>query len=136
MFCPFLCYYYTNMIIIFILILSLLVLHIFGMQGLYYSTIFYDKILHLIGGLTAGLISIKLCRRIGVKNSKIKTVLFVLMIGILWEAFEFAWDRLLVEGYGLPVMQLGLIDTLGDLFFDLFGVLSLLIIQKMIANKI
>ncbi|NMB48232.1 hypothetical protein GYA13_02175 [Candidatus Kuenenbacteria bacterium] len=124
------------MIIIFILILSLLVLHIFGMQGLYYSTIFYDKILHLIGGLTAGLISIKLCRRIGVKNSKIKTVLFVLMIGILWEAFEFAWDRLLVEGYGLPVMQLGLIDTLGDLFFDLFGVLSLLIIQKMIANKI
>lgn len=116
--------------------MSLLVLHIFGMQGLYYSTIFYDKILHLIGGLTAGLISIKLCRRIGVKNSKIKTVLFVLMIGILWEAFEFAWDRLLVEGYGLPVMQLGLIDTLGDLFFDLFGVLSLLIIQKMIANKI
>ena len=115
---------------IFILIFTLFVLHIFGTQGLYYSTFFYDKILHLIGGLTAGLIGIEFFKKVKIKSNSVVIILFTVAVGIGWELFEFTWDMVLVKHYGLPVMRLGLADTIGDLVFDLLGALLLILIIR------
>lgn len=115
--------------VILILIFILFILHIFGMQDLYYSTIFYDKILHLIGGLTAGLIGIEFFKKFKIQYTKVCIIFFVFTVGMLWEVFEFIWDRVLVKNYNFPVMQLGLLDTLGDLLFDFLGCLFLLLLM-------
>lgn len=121
--------------LILVLIFILFVLHIFGMQGLYYSTIFYDKILHLIGGLTVGLIGIEFFKKFKIQYTRVRIIFFVFTAGILWEVFEFIWDSVLVKNYNFPVMQLGLLDTLGDLLFDFLGCLLLLLLLMILQRK-
>ena len=122
------------MLLLFFLI-SLLVLHIIGMQGLYYSLNFYDKILHFIGGITAGLISIEIFRKNNIKYSGTYLLMSVFIIGIGWELFEFFWDLFLVQKYNLPRMQFGAVDTLFDLVFDLVGCLVLIVFLNLKKRK-
>ena len=43
------------------------------------------------------------------------------LIGIGWEFFEFSYDMIAKPNTISAIAQLGVRDTMGDLFFDLFG---------------
>ncbi|MFD1158114.1 hypothetical protein [Roseovarius aestuarii] len=42
---------------------------------------------------------------------------FAVMIGVIWEVFEFSMDQL----FGLNMQKSGLVDTMGDLIVDMIG---------------
>ncbi len=42
---------------------------------------------------------------------------FAVMIGVVWEVFEFSMDQL----FGLNMQKSGLVDTMGDLIVDMIG---------------
>jgi len=45
----------------------------------------------------------------------------VMLVGVMWEWFEFGFDYIFVPEHAEWRAQLGLIDTMGDLFTDLVG---------------
>ena len=52
----------------------------------------------------------------------------VALVGTFWEFGEFFYDLAVTNyGIGLGTVQFGLRDTLGDLFFNLFGALTIAI---------
>jgi len=46
---------------------------------------------------------------------------FVILVGVLWEFFEFLFDVFIASKGYLAVAQQGTADTMADLFFDLLG---------------
>lgn len=57
---------------------------------------------------------------------------WVSLVGIGWEFFEFSHDYVIAKyALDLRILQFGLIDTLGDLLFDLLGGLALAIFVKL-----
>ena len=59
---------------------------------------------------------------------------FTSLIGVFWEFFEYFFDKIIApQSEEIELAQLGLADTLSDLFFDLFGGLLSTIIFR---NKI
>jgi len=57
---------------------------------------------------------------------------WVTLIGVGWEFFEYLYDLSIVKyGLELKVLQFGLVDTLGDLLFDMLGGAFLAIFVKL-----
>ena len=53
---------------------------------------------------------------------------FVALIGIAWEWYEYIFDVIAIEmSAGLQPAQMGLGDTMADLFLDLLGALTVFI---------
>lgn len=103
-----------------------LILHLFGWYKFYYTTIWYDKLLHFLAGISIVLIIwwlvniLEKARRINKKSffSRIFiSLLFLLVIAVLWEVFEFGIDKV----FDLPSLQLGFRDTFWDLTSDILG---------------
>ena len=99
----------------------------------WYSAIWYlDMFMHFLGGFWIGLlffylfplkenISCKLC---------LKTLFFVLLIGVGWEVFELLINDVIAQN------SFDLLDTVSDLFFDLSGGLcAILYIWKKLQKK-
>lgn len=94
----------------------------------YFYFWWYDVIMHALGGLAMGFLACTLWSWLNVQGANIwkayaAQLIFVLgfvaIIGIGWE-----WTEGLVDVVALPDMgmtQLGLADTMLDLYFDLFG---------------
>ncbi len=91
-----------------------------------YITWWWDMIMHFSGGLWQGLFfvwffSIKdlpfLKPSLDLYDKKLgyKLIFYVLLIGLLWEIFEFYANNY-IGSYPFDI-----IDTSSDLFFDLFG---------------
>ena len=62
---------------------------------------------------------------------------FTALVGVLWEFFEFSFDQFIAVKINVDIAQLGLEDTLSDLFFDLLGglVVALVLIKKRKKQK-
>ncbi len=120
-----------------IFIIFIILLHILGLEGLYYHLTYYDKFLHLLGGIAVGLIGIKFLKYIHFIYSPFKLIIFSLAMGLLWELHEYLWDLFLRPKFNLPLLQLGKWDTLTDLLCDLVGTLLVvsLIVIKTSKNK-
>lgn len=58
-------------------------------------------------------------------------------LGVLFEFAEFAYDRIAIDYFSLAhrYTQLGLADTMGDLFFDMLGGLTLAIFMRLRYDK-
>ncbi len=88
--------------------------------GLYSIIWWYDMPLHFFGGLFTGLLVINflLNYKKFVFYSTLKTLfavlLFVLIIGLLWEGYEIFFETLIDRRHIF-------IDSLSDIFFDLAG---------------
>ncbi|MBP6060584.1 MAG: hypothetical protein KA515_01090 [Candidatus Pacebacteria bacterium] len=106
--------------------LSYLVVGIFVLNFLankfywYYAIWYFDVLMHFSGGFWLGLVFGWFMLKIGkvfVLNFDLiwRVALWVLFIGILWELFEFYFINHVAQN------PFDLIDTLSDLFFDLFG---------------
>lgn len=94
-------------------------------QQFYYDVWWWDLMLHSGSAFAFGLLGlIVLMISLEKKVIEAKPILlslfafsFALMVGVLWEIFEFAGDQL----FGLDMQKDGLIDTMWDLIVDTIG---------------
>lgn len=87
--------------------------------SLYWRIPWFDMPMHFLGGLWIGLTSLWLCSSCdSAKSLKIFTVSFlaVIIVGVLWEVFEFSIDTFLVVS-----SQNNTLDTISDMMFDILG---------------
>lgn len=97
----------------------LLVSHLFGMDGLYYTYDWYDTPMHMIGGLALGLLVYQISHSVKhVTHISWRKIIFaIILIGLAWEVFE--------AFFGIAGAPLGTrayyIDTVKDLVNDTFG---------------
>ena len=101
-----------------------LILHFFGWWRYYYTLKGYDEIMHFLAGAGVVLVVWWFLETKTIKISKQLVILIVLFfISICWEVFEYFVDQTL----GLPPLQLGWIDTLGDFLANFAGAIVVLI---------
>lgn len=99
-------------------------LHILGWMKFYYSTIWYDKLLHFCAGFSVILIIfwltnlLKQTYKLDLFYKILVSFVFLIFISISWEFFEFFIDKTFSW---LPSLQLGIWDTASDLIADLIG---------------
>lgn len=97
----------------------------------YFYFWWYDVFMHMLGGIAVGFLGFSLWDflREGKRAFSLKEVflsfVFVLgvvaLVGIGWEWAEGIIDVFLLPSMGLSDAQLGLADTMFDLYFDLVG---------------
>jgi len=99
------------------LIIAIFLLNYLANYFYWYSSIpYFDMLMHFLGGFWLVLIYVYLfdSKQASILTL-IKIVLWVLIIGVLWEFFELYFVNYVAENpFDLP-------DTISDLFFDLFG---------------
>lgn len=131
---------------IFILLFLILLLHVVAMVNFWYWSVWwFDIIMHFLGGFWVALLFFNLnskfnflpdnllTNNLTINNLTILVLAlgFVALIAVCWEFFEFLYDVFISsKGYS-GVAQLGVADTIGDLFFGLLGGLIASIIIRM-----
>lgn len=105
-------------------------LHYCGVIFDLYNTIFwFDTPMHLTGGIFVGTLFVYIFR---IRNNLLKTesvfafiilgMGFTILIGVLWEFYEFFADVVVIKRYALLDAPGGIrFDTLKDLFNDIVG---------------
>ncbi|MEX2436600.1 MAG: hypothetical protein WD471_00370, partial [Candidatus Paceibacterota bacterium] len=104
------------------------------LMGLFESILWYDKLLHFIGGMWIGLIIIWVYKKYKEKipfyqEFKIKPlkmlVILILVVGIGWEVFEFALVQYSLYAHGVaPNLQPSRLDILGDIITNTLGTIT------------
>ena len=112
------------------LFLLIFVLHVLALIfGWYWNFPNFDNVHHFLGGAwIASLFFYLRAKRPHIFDTRrnfwvalVVVLSFVSLAGVAWEFFEFSFDTFLGEPQGLPKAQLGVTDTMADLFFDLLG---------------
>ena len=113
---------------ILIVVLGTLValLHSYALQHfLYWHLWWLDIVMHFLGGLFVALIGLWIVRRfnlyerIGSRNLLIvDVVLFVFIISVLWESFEFVFEVTLLDGAQYAI------DTVIDFLMGIIGAIA------------
>ena len=115
------------------LLLVLVTLNFFAFQNFWYwRWPWFDQPMHFVGGLVLGLAAIQLflylfrrrAREISGWDIALVAVASALLVGGLWEWFEFTADRQLVARVELKTLNMvydGWAGSLKDLIFDLAG---------------
>lgn len=110
-----------------LLMFFILALHYIGVRLYWdYTTQWFDMVLHFLGGFWEGMLfiwffSIKnlplVKPSLDINDPKLvfKVIFYVLLIGVLWELFEFYANNY------IGIYPFDIIDTSSDIFFDLFG---------------
>lgn len=86
----------------------------------YYSIWWSDMLMHFLGGFWLGLVCIWLLSFVKIPVEIdyyliFKVFLWVLIVGVLWEVFEFYFINYIAQN------QFNILDTISDIFFDLSG---------------
>jgi len=114
------------------LIVFIFLLHSYALYSfLYWRVWWFDNVMHFLGGAWLALITAYFVffskRAVNIRLPMpaflLAAVSFAALVGVGWELFEFCVDFLTGKG-GVGFNQLGLQDTMGDLFFDLLGGLA------------
>ncbi|MDD2627931.1 MAG: hypothetical protein PHR25_05570 [Clostridia bacterium] len=105
------------------------------LKDFYYKISWWDEMLHFISGSILGIIGymfVYFLNKKHIKETKLSPFFvtmfafcFALTIGVFWEVFEFAADRLMglnMQKFRLPGED-GLVDTMTDLIVDAIGAL-------------
>lgn len=96
----------------------------------YFYFWWYDVMMHALGGLAIGFLAMTLwteleSRSVASWRSFVLQLGFVMgfvaLVGIGWEWLEALADAIVLPRLGMTDAQLGLTDTMLDLYFDLFG---------------
>lgn len=132
---------FLALLIVFIFIIHSIALYF----SLYWRIRWFDNVPHFLGGFwlgAAALWFIYLSGKIKSENLSFYFVLlfavsFASLIGVVWELYEVLTDFFIANGFPANIDQLGLRDTMTDLFFDLLGALSagLIFIKKLSKYK-
>ena len=99
------------------LIFLIFLVNFFANKFYWYSSIWYfDMIMHFLGGFWVGLAYFYIFLLQNMSSRLIFKILFsVLIIGVGWEVYEILVNDILAQN------PFNYIDTVSDLFFDLFG---------------
>jgi len=101
------------------LIVFIFLLNFLALKFYWYSSIWYfDTIMHFLGGLWLGLVSIYLfpfAFRENLLKPVCQVLLVVLFVGAGWEIFEILVDRFITQN------SFNILDSTSDVFFDLAG---------------
>ena len=105
------------------LIFFILVINFLGNKFYWYSSVWYfDMIMHFLGGFWVGLAYFYIFSPQSISLKLIfKILLAVLFIGIGWEVYEILVNDILAQN------PFDFLDTLSDIFFDLFGGLCVIL---------
>ena len=96
----------------------------------YFYFWWYDVMMHAFGGLAIGFLAMTLWAELESRSAvtwkafflQLGFVLgFVALVGIGWEWAEAFADAVILPALGMTDAQLGLTDTMLDLYFDLLG---------------
>ncbi len=119
---------------VFFFFACILVLHVMSIVLLWYTRIWWiDVLLHILGGAWVALAFFYVQRHFAphLRESVpplihlVLAVGVVMLVGVMWEWLEFAFDYFFFpEKFGFRA-QLGLPDTMGDLLSDFIGGLAL-----------
>ncbi len=100
----------------------------------------YSAPYHFMGGVAMAMLYVYFWERhpelYGFKKSAWVNIAmcvgFVAMIGVWWEFYEYAMDAFapLIPILHPAISNFGLIDTLSDLFFDMFGAAALFVVYR------
>jgi len=98
----------------------------------YFTLWYFDIFMHFLGGLWVGLFFIYVFSRKNASFDSIKKIiLYVLLIGVLWEFFEIFANQYIGRN------PFDIWDTLADLFFDLLGAfVATFYFSKKIVSKV
>lgn len=116
---------------------------------LYWVVWWLDIVMHVLGGLWVALLAVwflYFSGKVNVNNTSLFSALIIVLGivalgGVFWEFFEFSFDKILLGKIGnfiklAGLVQLGVSDTMSDLFFDLAGgLLGGLIFLKRIKHE-
>ena len=80
---------------------------------LYWTLWWFDIVMHLLAGFSGGLVVLWFLGPFNIFKSLIFTLICVLVVGIAWEIFEYAYDLIQAIDYWQ--------DTMLDLIFDVVG---------------
>lgn len=115
-------------ILAYLIVLIFLVNYVAVKLYWYNSIWYFDMIMHFLGGLWVGLISLYFFSS---KTPYLKILLFVLFIGLGWEIFELLFNNIIAQN------PFNALDTISDIFFDLSGGLcAILYVWKKLQKKI
>ncbi|NOY35652.1 MAG: hypothetical protein GXP44_01885 [bacterium] len=112
------------------LIVFIFLLHSFALYYfLYWRVSWFDNVMHFLGGAWLALVTAYFVFfskkagsiRLPIPVFLLTAVSFAALVGVGWELFEFCVDFLTGKGAAVGFNQVGLQDTMGDLFFDLLG---------------
>ncbi len=82
----------------------------------YYSIWYFDIIMHFLGGFWLALVAVYLFKPTNNFLQSIpRLLLFVLVLGLGWEVFEFLFNNYLAQNY------FDFWDSLSDVLFDVIG---------------
>ena len=96
----------------------------------YFYFWWYDVMMHALGGLAMGFLAYAVWKMLEARSANTWKALvlqlgfilgFVALVGIGWEWAEALADAVVLPALGMTDAQLGLTDTMLDLYFDLFG---------------
>lgn len=127
------------------LFLIIFILHVLALIfGWYWSSKNFDNSHHFLGGIWIASLFfyflIKKSHIFDIHKSFWATLIFTLSFGALaglsWEFFEFSFDTFVGGPLALPKAQLGVSDTMADLFFDLVGGLVFTILYFSAIKKV
>ena len=121
---------------LFVIVALLLVFNVIGIASHWYTpTSHFDTLMHFLGGAWSAMFFLQVLHQVKLRPfarfldqpflAILSIVSFAALVGILWEFFEFSVDTFIVLPYGSERIQLGLVDTLSDIFFDLVGSFTL-----------
>lgn len=108
-----------------------LILHFLGWWRYYYDLNGYDKLVHFLAGASVVLVICWILEETKInKNRELVSLVFLFLIALVWETFEYFCDHIL----GRPIinpLQLGWFDTLTDFLADFGGGILVLIILRL-----
>jgi len=119
------------------LIILIFIAHSFALYfSLYWRYWWFDNVLHFLGGLWLASVAIWFIYFAGKIKAEfipafsaiIAIVSFAVFGGVLWEFYEFSFDILFAKNGQMAFAQLGLADTMSDLFFDMIGGLTIAVV--------
>ena len=101
----------------------------------YWRWRWFDQPMHFVGGLLAGLVAIQIYlfffhqdwKEVRGEEIILTSILGALIIGLVWEFFEFTADKIYVARVELKTLDMlytGWRGSLHDLLFDLIGALT------------
>ncbi len=126
---------------IIVFLIFIFILHFAALlNNLYWLISWIDIPMHFLGGLWVamffGYLNQKFFRLPSFWMAALITLSFVALIGVAWEFFEFSLDKIFTHAK-LGTFQGDLTDTMGDLFFGLFGGLIFVLLDMIFRkNKI
>lgn len=119
-----------SLIFLLLFLAAILTLHVLSVVEEWYVTIdWIDIPLHVAGGMWVALVFLYVQERYA---PGLPTVVpwwmnilliagFVMLVGVMWEWLEYGFDLFFAQDRASWRAQLGLPDTMGDLFADLMG---------------